>query len=52
MRFAFIQTHARIWRITTMCRVLEVSRAGCDAWRVRPLCEQVQTEQLLTEKNK
>jgi putative transposase len=50
MRFAFIQTHARTWRITTMCRVLEVSRAGSYAWRARPLCARRQTDQLLTEK--
>lgn len=48
MRFAFIQTHAHIWHVRTMCRVLEVSRAGYYAWRARPLCERAKTDRRLT----
>ena len=36
MRFAFIATHAHEFRITTMCRVLQVSKAGYYAWLQRP----------------
>ena len=36
MRFAFIATHAQEFRITTMCRVLQVSKAGYYAWVQRP----------------
>ena len=28
MRFIFIGAHARIYHVTTLCRVLVVSRAG------------------------
>jgi transposase InsO family protein len=50
MRFAFIQAHARIFHVVTMCRVLEVSKAGFYAWRARPLCDRVKDDRVLTEK--
>jgi putative transposase len=50
MRFTFIQSHARIYHIATMCRVLEVSRAGYYAWRARPLCERVKDDWVLAQR--
>jgi transposase InsO family protein len=50
MRFVFIEAHARIFHIVTMCRVLEVSKAGYYAWCARPLCDRVKDDRVLTEK--
>jgi transposase InsO family protein len=50
MRFAFIRAHARVYHVTTMCRVLEVSKAGYYAWRARPLCDRVREDRALRER--
>jgi len=47
MRFVFIRAHERIFHVTTMCRVLEVSRAGFYKWRAQPVAERVKADAVL-----
>jgi putative transposase len=47
MRFVFIRAHERIFHVTTMCRVLEVSRAGFYKWRAQPLSQRVKADGVL-----
>jgi len=47
MRFVFIRAHARIFHVSTMCRVLEVSRAGFYKWRAHPLSARVKADAVL-----
>ena len=47
MRFVFIRAHERLFHVTTMCRVLEVSRAGFYKWRAQPLAERVKADAVL-----
>lgn len=36
MRFAFIRRHEDVFRVTTLCHVLSVTRQGYYAWKQRP----------------
>ena len=47
MRFLFIRAHERIFHVTTMCRVLQVSKAGFYKWRAQPLSERVKADAVL-----
>ena len=50
MRFAFIEEYRARWPITVQCEVLEVSRSGFYAWRVREPSETELRRAALTEK--
>ncbi len=49
MRYTFIDEHRERWPITIQCEVLEVSRSGFYAWRVREPSETELRRESLTE---
>ena len=49
MRFAFVQTHVDEHHVTTMCRVLQVSKAGYYAWVTRSPSEHATADEQLAE---
>jgi putative transposase len=49
MRFAFIAVHTLEFYVTTMCRVLKVSKAGYYAWVSRPPSERAVDDAQLAE---
>jgi len=50
MRFAFIQVHVRQHAVTTMCRVLRVSKAGYYAWGKRAPSARTTADEQLAER--
>lgn len=50
MRYAFLQAHLHEFRVTRMCRVLQVSRSGFYAWLERAPSARTQANQQLTER--
>jgi putative transposase len=49
MRFTFIAAHTQEFHVTTMCRVLQVSKAGYYAWVNRPPSERAFADAQLAE---
>lgn len=47
MKYGFIQAHVREFRVTPMCRVLQVSRSGFYAWQHRPEGPRMQANRTL-----
>ena len=48
VKYAFIQTHRREFRLASMCRVLRVHRSGYYAWLHEPLSPRAKVNVVLT----
>jgi transposase InsO family protein len=49
VKYQFIANHCEEFKITVMCRVLDVSRSGYYAWGKRPISARKMADQSLTE---
>ena len=49
MKYAFIEKHENEYRVSNMCRVMQVSRSGYYAWRDRPAKSDAQQNELLSQ---
>jgi len=47
MKYQFIEVHREEFKITVMCRTLQVSRSGYYAWRGRPVSGREMANQTL-----
>jgi putative transposase len=50
MKFHFIEQHQGLFRVTSMCRVLGVSRSGFYGWRARPMSTRVRANENLLKR--
>jgi putative transposase len=49
VKYAFIRKHEHEYRVSSMCRVMQVSRSGYYAWRERPPKDSAQDNELLMQ---
>lgn len=48
MRYTFVARHRSIWPVSTMCRLLDVSRSGFHDWHERKPCARLIEDERLT----